>query len=63
MGTENYKLADSFEDTEKLPFNEMPTNLVVDRKQAYLKKIKEKLSFTKCRDAKVEYYLSRWKIN
>jgi len=66
MGTENYNLADYNNSTEKMTFENKPVNLMVDRScNNYLsrKDIRKKLSYTYIKDAKVEYFLSRWRVN
>ena len=65
MGTENYTLADRSKTTKKLTFNRMPINLMVDRNATFLNRpeIKKNLSESKVKDVKVEYFLSRWKVN
>jgi hypothetical protein len=66
MSTENYKLSDLMNTTDGMTFDSDATNLVVDKKNAsYLndEDIRSKLSYTQIKDAKVEYFLSRWTVN
>ena len=46
-----------------MTFDKEPYNMVVNREKSYLNKIKKNISLTKVKDAKVEYFLSKWKIN
>ena len=65
MFTENYKYSDYNDSTEGLAFENAPVNLITDKQKSYLYKsgLKSKLSCTHTKDAKVEYFLSKWRTN
>jgi hypothetical protein len=63
MGTENYILADFDKKTKDIGFDKEPINLKVDRNASYTKLNKSLLMKTSKRDAKVEYFLTKWKLS
>lgn len=63
MGTENYIVSDFDDQVADMTFNKKPTNFKINRKQSYIKNVKDILVPTEKRDAMVEYYLSKYKLN
>ena len=65
MFTENYKYSDYNQSTEKETFENAPMNLMTDRAKTYLNRdyMRDKLSYTYTKDAKVELFLSKWIVN
>ena len=65
MFTENYKCSDYNLSTEKETFENAPMNLMTDRTKSYLNRdgVRDKLSYTYSKDAKVEMFLSKWRTN
>ena len=46
-----------------MTFDQKPLNLKVDRSQSYTKKLKDQLMSTLNHEAKVEYFITKWKTN
>ena len=63
MGTENYELSDFDNKIESMTFDQKPLNLKVDRSQSYTRMYKDNLMSTLNHEAKVEYFITKWKTN
>ena len=65
MGTENYKLADFEKSTDQSPFSDPPINLKVSLKESdsYTKAIERHLMKTPNKEARVEYFLTKFEYN
>ena len=63
MGTENYESADYDNLQSKLAFDKNPMNLMIDKEETYTHMKKGKLMFTKNQEARVEYCLSKFRVN
>lgn len=63
MGTENYKLADFYGNTEQSVFSYQPSNLRANREKSYTNNRRDELSKTKNNEALVEYYVTRWEYS
>ena len=65
MGSENYDVSDWNDFNKKLPYGKKPQkNLVIDKTKSYIHKNQaEQMMPTENREAKVEYYLTKWLVN
>ena len=64
MGTENYEVSDWDNALKKSSFDKVHKNLVINKKQSYTGKMKDRqMTPTENKEALVEYYLTKWKVN